>query len=80
MFPGTHVTASGMWVSSTEGGRMTVTGVSPGGPAALARYVCKGDVIVAVDVGDWGEGVREGGGGRGWSATQLGDHRFVDAR
>ena len=89
MFPGSHVTASGMWVSSTEGGRMTVTGVSPGGPAARARYVCQGDVIVAVDVGgELGEGTRGGGGGggggggmgKGWVATQLGDHRFVDAR
>jgi S1-C subfamily serine protease len=64
---------------------MTVTGVSPGGPAARARYVCQGDVIVAVDVGgEWRDASRGGGGGggigKGWVATQLGDHRFVDAR
>lgn len=72
LFPGIHVPSAGLWITAGSGG-ITVTGVSPGGPAATSCYICRGDVIVAIDLGiDASAG--------GWSATQLGDHRFVDVR
>lgn len=62
-----YIQSAGFTVRESAG-CLTITHVEPCGPAAKAKYLCEGDVLVAIDTG------REDHKKK-WSTTQLGDHR-----